>query len=98
MQINTSFYKLALSFLMEVARLVQNTQNRKLVIFLQCIETIVWQLCFFSIVMQNIQIFYGDPVIFVVSFHIYTKVDVHVFSYSMLFSCCICLAIFVLYT
>ena len=71
MQINTSFYKLALSFLMEVTSIVQNTQNRKMVIFLQCIETIVWQLCFFSIVMQNIQIFYGDPVIFVTCFFSY---------------------------
>ena len=33
-----SFYKLVLSFLMEVARHVQNTQNRKLVIFLQYIR------------------------------------------------------------
>ena len=33
-----SFYKLVLSFLLEVARLVQNTQNRKLVIFLQYIK------------------------------------------------------------
>ena len=32
-----SFYKLALSFLMEVARHVQGTQNRNLVIFLQYI-------------------------------------------------------------
>ena len=30
-----SFYELALSFLMEVARHVQSTQNKKLVIFLQ---------------------------------------------------------------
>ena len=30
-----SFYKLVLSFLMEVARHVQNTQNRKLVVFLK---------------------------------------------------------------
>ena len=29
-----SFYKLALSFFMEMARYVQSTQNRKLVIFL----------------------------------------------------------------
>ena len=29
-----SFYKVVLSFLMEVAKHVQNTQNRKLVIFL----------------------------------------------------------------
>ena len=33
-----SFYKLVLSFLMEVARDVQNTQNRKLLIFLQYIR------------------------------------------------------------
>ena len=33
-----SFYKLILSFLMEVARHVQNTQNRKFVIFLQYIK------------------------------------------------------------
>ena len=32
-----SFYKLVLSFLMKVARHVQNTQNRKLVIFLKYI-------------------------------------------------------------
>ena len=30
-----SFYKLVLSFLMELARHIKNTQNRKLVIFLQ---------------------------------------------------------------
>ena len=36
MQINIQrFYKLALSFLMEVARHVQSTQNKKLIIFLQ---------------------------------------------------------------
>ena len=33
-----SFYKLALSFLMEVARQNQSTQNRKLLIFLQYIK------------------------------------------------------------
>ena len=33
-----SFYKLVLSFLMEVARHVQNTQNRKLVVFLYYIQ------------------------------------------------------------
>ena len=50
-----SFYKLGLLFLMEVARYVQSTQNRKLVIFLQR----VLQLLLCSIVMQNIQIFCG---------------------------------------
>ena len=43
----------SLLFLMEVARYVQSTQNRKLVIFLQR----VLQLLLCSIVMQNIQIF-----------------------------------------
>ena len=33
-----SFYKLALSILMEVARHVQNTQNGKFVIFLQYLK------------------------------------------------------------
>ena len=57
-----SFYKLALSLLMEVARHVQSTQNRKLVIFLQYIKNKIWQLLLCSIVMQNIQIFYGSSV------------------------------------
>ena len=58
-----SFYKLGLLFLMEVARYVQSTQNRKLVIFLQR----VLQLLLCSIVMQNIQIFYGGQAIFIVT-------------------------------
>ena len=33
-----SFYKLVLSFVVEMARHVQNTQNKTLVIFLQCIQ------------------------------------------------------------
>ena len=33
-----SFYKLALSFLMQMARNVQSTQSRKLVIFLQYLK------------------------------------------------------------
>ena len=41
---NQSFHKLALSFFMEVARHVQGTQNRKLVIFLQWIKKKVLQL------------------------------------------------------
>ena len=57
-----SFYKLELLFLMEVARYAQSTQNRKLVIFLQR----VLQLLPCSIVMQNIQIFYGGPAMFIV--------------------------------
>ena len=54
-----SFYKLALSFFMEVTKHAQSTQ-RKLVIFLQFIKNKVSQ-------MQNIQIFYGDPAMFVVT-------------------------------
>ena len=46
-----NFYKLALSFLMEVARHVQSTQNRKLVKFLQYIKKKVMQLLLCSIVM-----------------------------------------------
>ena len=53
-----NFYKLALSFLMEVTRNVQSTQI-KLVIFLQYIEKKVLQLLKCSIVMQNAQNFTG---------------------------------------
>ena len=62
-----SFYKLALSFWMEVARHVQSTQSRKLVIFLQYIKKKVSQLFLCSIVMQNIQILHGGQVMFVVA-------------------------------
>ena len=58
--------------LMEVARHNRSTQNWKLVIFLQYLKKKVSQLLFCSIVMQNIQIFYRSPVMFVVtllSFH-----------------------------
>ena len=48
---------------MEVASYVQSTQNSKLLIFLQR----VLQLLLSSIVMQNIQIFYGDPAMFIVT-------------------------------
>ena len=58
-----SFQKLELLFLMEVASYVQSTQNSKLLIFLQR----VLQLLLSSIVMQNIQIFYGDPAMFIVT-------------------------------
>ena len=68
-----SFNKLVLSFLMELTRHVQNTQNRKLVIFLQYIrKKVVTALC--SIVMQNIQIFYKGPVMFVVTY--FSQIDV----------------------
>ena len=62
-----NFYKLALLLLMELARHVQSTQNRKLVIFLQYIKKRVLQLALCSIVMQDIQSFYGIPVIIVVA-------------------------------
>ena len=58
-----SFYKLGL-LLMDVARYVQSTENRRLVIFLQR----VLQLLFCSHVMQNIQILYGGPAMFVTCF------------------------------
>ena len=64
-------HKLALLFLMEVVRHVQSTQNRKLVIFFQYIHKKLLQLLFFSIVMQNIQIFYGCTVMFVVIVYMY---------------------------
>ena len=64
-----SFYKLALLFLMEVARYVQSTcldmsrhVQMKLIIFFQYITK---KVLLHSIVMQNIQIFYGGPVMFV---------------------------------
>ena len=55
-----SFYKLALLFFMEVTRNVQASQNRKLVIFSQYMP-------FCSIVVQNIQIFHGCPVMSIVT-------------------------------
>ena len=53
----------SLLFLMEVARYVQSTQNRKFIIFLKR----VLQLLLCSIVMQNIQIFYGALAMFIVT-------------------------------
>ena len=49
-----SFYKLVLSFLVEVARHVQSNRNRKLVIFLQYLKKKVSRLPLCSIVIQNI--------------------------------------------
>ena len=66
-----SFYKFTLSFSAEVARHIQSIQNRKLVMFLQYLKKKVSQLLLCSIVMQNIQIFYGGPVMFSVTcYHI----------------------------
>ena len=62
-----SFYKLALWFLMEVARHVQINQSRKSGICLQYIKKKVSQLLLCSLMMQNIQMFYGDPNMFVVA-------------------------------
>ena len=64
-QKHQTFCKLTLMFLMEVARPIQSTQNSKLVKFLQYIKKIMLELLLCSIVMQNIQIFYGVPVMFV---------------------------------
>ena len=44
-----SFKKLALSFLIEVARHVQSTQNRKLVIFLQYIKKVETAFVFYCV-------------------------------------------------
>ena len=60
-------YTLVLCFLMEVTRHVQNTQNKKLVIFFDILRKFAeTALC--SIVMQSIQIFYGGPVMSVVTY------------------------------
>ena len=48
-----SSYKVTLSFLMEVARHVQSTQNKKLVMFFQYIKKKLLQLFLCSIVMQK---------------------------------------------
>ena len=66
-----SFYNLVLSFPMGVARNVQSTQNRKLVIFLQYPNKQVSQLFLCSIVIINIQIFQRGPVMFVVTCYYY---------------------------
>ena len=60
-----SFYKLALSFLMELATHVWSKKNRKLVIYLQYLKKKMAQLLLCSITIENIQIFYRDPIIFV---------------------------------
>ena len=59
--------KLALSFWTEVSRHTQSIQNRKLVIFFQYLKKKLSRLLLCFIVMQNIQIFYGGPVMFVVT-------------------------------
>ena len=60
-----NFFKLALLFLMEVPRHVRSIQTRKSVMCSQYIKKKVLQLLLCSIVMQNIQIFFGSPVVIV---------------------------------
>ena len=70
MQINikvSTNWKLVLSFLVEVARHVQSTRNRKFIIFLQYVKKKVLQLLLCCIVMQKIQKFYGGPVMSIVT-------------------------------
>ena len=66
---------------MEAARYVQSTKNKKLVIFLWYIKKRVSQLLFCSIVMQNIQIFYGGPVMFILLVSLSNQ-TVEIFSLS----------------
>ena len=65
MQIRIKFQQVGIIFLMEVTRHVQSTHNKKLVIVLKLEK--VFQLLLCSIVMENIQIFYGGPVMFIVT-------------------------------
>ena len=58
---------MGLSLLMEVNRYVPSTQNDNLVIFFQYIKKKVSERLLCSIVMQNIQIFYRGPVMFIVT-------------------------------
>ena len=67
-----SFYKSALSFLIEVARHVQNTQNRNLVIFLQYIKKVL-QLPLCCIVMRNI--FFRSPFLFVATCYLQNSTE-----------------------
>ena len=78
-----SFYKLGLLFLMELAKYVQSTKNRKLEIFLQYIKKVSHLLLCF-IVMQNIQLFYGGPVslLLPVSLHSQTVEIICLMQYS----------------
>ena len=76
-----SFYKLALSCFMEVARHVQSTQQ-KLVIFLQFIKKKVLQ-------MQNTHIFYRVPAMFVVtcfSVLLVSQLSQHFLTWFLVFS------------
>ena len=59
--------KLVLSFLTGMTRRLKSTQNRKLVIFLQYIQKMRSQLLLCSIAIQNIQIFYGGPLMIVIT-------------------------------
>ena len=66
MQINIKFLQVGIiSFLIEMARHIQSTQNKKLVILVQYIKKKVSQFLLYSIAMQNIQVFYRGPAMFV---------------------------------
>ena len=71
------FYRLKLSFLIEVTRNVESTQIWKLVIFSQYLQKNVSQLLLCSIVMVNNQRFSCGPVMFVVTcFHLIFFADI----------------------
>ena len=63
----SKFLQVGIIVLMEVTRNVQSAQNTNLVIFFQYPKRNMLQLLFCSVVMQNIQIFYGCLVIFIVT-------------------------------
>ena len=69
------FCKLALSFLMEVARHIESTQNRKLVIFLQYDKKKVPQVLLYSLMMLSIQILDGGSFMFVVTCLLLSTLD-----------------------
>ena len=71
-------------------RHVQITQNRMLVMFLQNLQKKLSQLLLCSIVIQNIQIFYGGPVVFVVtSFsHVVRHLSKLEIDHVILVGCC----------
>ena len=60
----TSKFLKAGIILMELTRNVPSSQNRKLVICLQYLKKKVLQLLFCSILMQNVQMFWGNPIMF----------------------------------
>ena len=71
-------------------RHVQITENRMLVMYLQNLQKKLSQLLLCSIVIQNIQIFYGGPVVFVVtSFsHVVRHLSKLEIDHVILVGCC----------